>query len=346
MELFITAVIPAHNESVGISKAIKSLKKQVNQVLVACDNCTDDTFEQAIKAGATAFKTEDNQNRKAGALNQALEHYINWDKVNECDFYLFICDADTIIVDDWVDRAKKEIYLGSRDGYDAVGSVFYGNANRKSMVEFCQQVEWYRYTNQIERTKKVFVLTGTASLISAKMLLKVKKSRGHFYDENSITEDFTLTVELKEEGARLISPVSCKCTTEIMPSWKMLFLQRRRWYLGALHEVLNHRWSKSLLPYVFQQMMLILSVFSFFGSIIFSAFLMIENKFIFNWFWILIGILFVFERVITVANQDKETKLFAALLFPELIYSAFLQLAFIGALIQYLTGSKGTWDHV
>ncbi|XID86406.1 hypothetical protein ACF0HX_02315 [Pediococcus pentosaceus] len=68
------------------------------------------------------------------------------------------------------------------------------------MIEFCQQLEWYRYTNQIKRSKKVFVLTGTASMVSAEMFQKVKARKGSFYDEDSITEDFALTIDLKEAG--------------------------------------------------------------------------------------------------------------------------------------------------
>ena len=149
----VTAIVPAHNEGANIEATIKALKQQVRKVIVACDHCTDDTYQKSIQAGAVAFETVDNQHRKAGALNQALENYVDWQLPDQ---YIFICDADTVIADDWIERAQIAIDAG---GYDAVGSVFFGDADRSSMIEFCQQLEWYRYTNQIKRSKKVFVLT-------------------------------------------------------------------------------------------------------------------------------------------------------------------------------------------
>lgn len=338
--MYVTAIVPAHNEEEGITSTIEALKKQTDRVIVACDNCTDATYQKALASGAQAFETVNNEKRKAGALNQALEKYVDWKQEQH---YIFICDADTVIADDWISRATIAVQEG---GYDAVGSVFFGDANRRAMIEFCQQMEWYRYTNQIKRSKKVFVLTGTASMISADMFQKVHEMRGTFYNEESITEDFALTIDLKEAGARIISPMSCYCTTEIMPTWKMLYLQRRRWYLGALQQVTRRKWNRVMLPYVFQQLMLFISVLAFIGLIVFTIYLMLHDMMIFSLLWFVIGLIFTAERIVTVWNQDHQAKVFAGLIFPELIYSLFLQVAYIGALIQLVGGSNGTWNHV
>lgn len=338
--MYITAIVPAHNEEKSIVNTVNSLKEQVDQIIVACDNCTDHTFKNSIETGAQVFATKHNTARKAGALNQALERYVNW---NKKDQYIFICDADTIISKNWVKRAKTLIETG---GYDAIGSIFKGDADRNSMLQFCQQMEWCRYSNQIKRRQKVFVLTGTASMISARSFEKVHEMNGYYYDENSITEDFSLTLDLKKIGAKIISPMSCSCTTEIMPTWRLLFLQRRRWYLGALQQTTRRKWDRVLFPYVTQQFMLILSVFAFMSLIAFTTYLMLHDMLIFNFLWLFVGIIFALERVVTVWNQDRESKLFAAMLFPELIYSFFLQVAYIGAWLQLVFGSIGTWHHV
>ncbi|WP_250779584.1 glycosyltransferase [Weissella diestrammenae] len=70
--LYVTAVIPAHNEAEGIQATVLALKKQVDEVIVICDNCTDNTQELAQAAGARAYVTVNNTARKAGALNQCL----------------------------------------------------------------------------------------------------------------------------------------------------------------------------------------------------------------------------------------------------------------------------------
>ncbi|MEE6727479.1 glycosyltransferase [Pediococcus acidilactici] len=95
--MYVTAIVPAHNEAGNIKRAVQALKKQVDKVIVVCDRCEDDTYQQAQKAGAHAFETVENQGRKAGALNQALENYVDW---QHPDQYLFICDADTVVTED------------------------------------------------------------------------------------------------------------------------------------------------------------------------------------------------------------------------------------------------------
>lgn len=62
----IIAIIPAHNEAKGIASSINSIEKYVDKIIVACDNCSDDTYEIAKKAGAQiVFNTQDNHFRKA-----------------------------------------------------------------------------------------------------------------------------------------------------------------------------------------------------------------------------------------------------------------------------------------
>lgn len=107
----VTAIVPAHNEGANIEATIKALKQQVRKVIVACDHCTDDTYQKSIQAGAVAFETVDNQHRKAGALNQALENYVDWQLPDQ---YIFICDAETVIADDWIERAQIVIDNNNR----------------------------------------------------------------------------------------------------------------------------------------------------------------------------------------------------------------------------------------
>lgn len=336
----IIAVVPAHNEAGQIENTVTTLLKQnVKKVIVVCDNCTDMTKHLATKAGATIFETINNKHRKAGALNQALNKYI--DKINSDDA-LLICDADTVINPRWIERAE---HLISKVQIDAVGSIFKAS-DTSSFLKYCQMLEWERYSHEVQIKKKVFVLTGTASLIKVSAFQKVHKHFGHFYNKNSITEDFTLTLDLKEVGSNLISPASCSAITETMPNIKSLYLQRRRWYLGALQQMKSRKWTSTLVPYLWQQIMLSISVFSFMLLLIFSLFLIFSNSIEFNVFWIFIGLIFATERIITVWSNGWKARLFAACVFPELLYSFFLQVAFLGAWIQLLSGSRGTWNHI
>lgn len=71
----IIALLPAHNEASSIEKAIASVQNQTlppDEILVVCDNCTDDTAALAAASGARITATVSNMAKKAGALNQAL----------------------------------------------------------------------------------------------------------------------------------------------------------------------------------------------------------------------------------------------------------------------------------
>src|SRR5713226_1218267 len=75
----VLVVIPAHNEAASIGATLLSLRQQTrppDEMLVVCDNCTDNTAEIAASCGARVFVTAGNTGRKAGALNQALRQVL------------------------------------------------------------------------------------------------------------------------------------------------------------------------------------------------------------------------------------------------------------------------------
>lgn len=152
----ITALLPAHNEATTIAHAIASIRNQtwpVDRILVACDNCTDDTAEIAASLGCDVYATVDNTGRKAGALNQALDQITSG--------LVLVMDADTQISPNFVATAIARLE-DPRIG--AVGAVFSGD-QPASLLELCQSNEWQRFRRQIGRTGRVQVLSGTAALI-------------------------------------------------------------------------------------------------------------------------------------------------------------------------------------
>lgn len=350
---YVIAIIPAHNEAKNIAATLHSIRNQVNQIVVACDNCDDQTFEVAINNGADhVFKTVNNHGRKAGALNQALKQYVDWSIPN---LYLMIIDADTQITPNWMAKAASLIKLHDphphyylphpEQKYDAVGSIFYSaNHRHPSILERCQYNEWVRYANKIHRDRKVFVLTGTCSLISAQKLLAVYHKFGHFYDEQSITEDFAMTVDLKSVGARMISPLSCRCTTETMNTYGALIRQRRRWYLGAIQLVLHRKWNRVVLRYAAQQALLMFSVFAFFLFILASVIIYMTGDIDITLFWTVTFLIFDLERVATIHQTSTQDKWFAASMLPELWYALILDVAYILAWLAIICHSHLYWN--
>ncbi len=71
----VVVLVPAHNEEALIADTVASLFAQTrcpDRILVVADNCTDRTPELATAAGAEVFFTQNNRDKKAGGLNQAL----------------------------------------------------------------------------------------------------------------------------------------------------------------------------------------------------------------------------------------------------------------------------------
>jgi cellulose synthase/poly-beta-1,6-N-acetylglucosamine synthase-like glycosyltransferase len=217
----VVALVPAHDEEAQIEAAIDSLRGQVSPpdlIVVCADNCTDRTAELAEAAGAIVFETVDNPHKKAGALNQVLELLlpllIDEDAV-------LVMDADSILAPAFVSTAKRHL----RDGVGGVGGVFTGRAGG-GFVGMLQRNEYARYARDVARLKgKVLVLTGTATLFSAKTLRHVAWARAegllpgdtaHVYDTSVLTEDNELTLALLHLGYRVISPKECRLTTEVM----------------------------------------------------------------------------------------------------------------------------------
>ena len=93
------AIIPAHNEEAVVANLVESLKhqdypKELYDIYVIADNCTDKTAEVARKAGAIVYERFDETKKTKGfALNWFLGQKIEED----ADYDAFcIFDADNI----------------------------------------------------------------------------------------------------------------------------------------------------------------------------------------------------------------------------------------------------------
>lgn len=63
-------------------------------------------------------------------------------------------------------------------------------------------------------------------------------------------------------------------------------------------------------------------------------------------FWIIIGFVFLAERVITAWGGGWRARLLAAALFPELGYDVFQQVVFVKCLLDIAMAKRTTWGHV
>jgi cellulose synthase/poly-beta-1,6-N-acetylglucosamine synthase-like glycosyltransferase len=351
--LRLTVLVPAHDEALTIGATLESLCGQTrrpDKVVVVADNCTDDTAGIARRGGAEVFTTVGNSDKKAGALNQALAEMFEHIETRDV---VMIMDADSVIVPEFLQTAMGR--LEADPDLIAVGGVFYGEEG-SGLVGQLQRSEFTRYQRYISRRRgKVFVLTGTASLLRTYALKAVADSRGELlpgdpgrvYDTLAMTEDNEMTLALKTLGAKMVSPMQCRVVTEVMPTLRALWRQRMRWQRGALENIGAYGLTRATLIYWLQQLGI------GYGTIALNAYLFLmlvtvlaADEFQLVWFWVAIGMIFVVERVVTVWAAGWRGRALAAPLVIELAYDLMLQAVYVKSLLDIATGRASGWNYV
>lgn len=337
----ITALIPAHNESDQIRMSIKGLQSQTvapSRIVVICDNCTDDTEEIARSMGVECFITENNSDKKAGALNQAMSAVLA-----EGVGHIICVDADTEVSPQFIESAMAEFTRDKSVG--AVGGVFFGQ-KPSGLLETFQYNEYVRFARTIEMSGKTKVLSGTASIFRADVLRELVAARGAVYDPRALTEDMEVGLAIKTLGYTLRSPVACSCTTELMPTWKSLDDQRVRWYRGAIENLLTYGVTRVTVSYWGQQLMLLVSAVMLYLYISMTVLGLTMGVVGFSPFWSSVGLIFVVERVVTVWKAGWRSRLLALVILPELCYDLYLQRSFFTAITRIIKKQDSVWVHV
>jgi cellulose synthase/poly-beta-1,6-N-acetylglucosamine synthase-like glycosyltransferase len=353
----VVVVIPAHNEAGLLGEALESLAAQTriaDEVVVIADRCSDLTSQVAVAHSVTARLTIQNRDNKAGALNQALAYLLP--RLSDNDAVLMM-DADTTLSPTFISEATWRLRepKGQRAQVGAVGGVFLGYPLRGFLAHL-QNNEYVRYAREIGRRKgRADVLTGTATLFSARALRAVDRARSTgelppgtgIYGIDALTEDNELTLALKHVGYRCVSPKACVSGTELMPTMARLFHQRLRWQRGALQNLSAYGLTGQTFPYITRQLMTYAAVafVPFFLTTLFYTWIT-TGSIHWSWFWVFVTCFVLFERTWSVKRGGWRSVLLAGLLLPEAIYDLFLHCVYVKALTDVAMHARGTWDHL
>jgi cellulose synthase/poly-beta-1,6-N-acetylglucosamine synthase-like glycosyltransferase len=349
----VTVLVPAHNEAACIADTLASLQAQSyrpERIVVVADNCTDATEEIATALGIEVFRTVGNTRKKAGALNQALSELLPTQGENDL---VMVMDADTTLDDGFLEAAVRR--MTDDRALMAIGGLFYGEPG-KGLLGQLQRNEYTRYAREMKRRRgRVFVLTGTASLFRPRALRTVAEERGRslpgvpgdVYDTIALTEDNELTLALKSLGGLMISPPDCTVVTEVMPTWRALWVQRLRWQRGALENLGAYGLTPQTFRYWAQQLGI------GYGAIALSAYvflmvLMVVSMDTWVWFpfWVGIGAVFAVERTVTVWRAGPAARLLGASLLPELFFAMFLNIVYVKGILDISLARTARWEHL
>jgi poly-beta-1,6-N-acetyl-D-glucosamine synthase len=349
----VTVLIPAHNEEDCIGATIASLQRQSHppeRIIVVADNCTDATVQIAEAAGVAVFPTVGNTKKKAGGLNQALTAVLPDQGDNDL---VMVMDADTVLDQGFLETAVQR--MTDDRALMAVGGLFYGERGSGLIGQF-QRNEYTRYARDIRRRRgRVFVLTGTASVFRPRALRTVADQRGRalpgvpgdVYDTIALTEDNELTLAIRSLGGLMISPSKCTVVTEVMPTWKTLWNQRLRWQRGALENLGAYGLRSAIIRYWAQQLGIgygAIALFLYFLLILVQ--LLAADDFVWFPFWLVLGMIFILERVVTTWRGGWRARVLGLTLFPELFYAAFLNVVFLKGILDISLQRAARWTHL
>jgi poly-beta-1,6-N-acetyl-D-glucosamine synthase len=346
----VIAIIPAHNEEIGIAQTIDSLRRQTqapDRILVAADNCTDGTVDIARAMGVEVLETRDNTARKAGALNQGLAMVLP--DLLPHDVVLMM-DADSRLNHDFVSAGMAYFECWPLRG-GISGS--YVAADHPSRVALLQKIEYTQGLRTVHRRAgRIHVLSGAATMFTVESLRKVAGMRGNtlipgvkglVYDESSLTEDYELTVALKRVGYDPRCAIDCVVVTDVMPTWHDWMVQRLRWQRGTLETLFTYgfvehtrkAWAVQAWTY-FRSVIPLLMLMTWGYALAFEGVA-------FYPFWLLIIPVFMLDQLVATWNAGWRARIYATLIIPLWIYETYQSVAYWQALRLALRGGEKEW---
>ena len=346
----VIAIIPAHNEEIGIAQTIDSLRRQTqapDQILVAADNCTDGTVDIAKAMGVEVLETWDNTAKKAGALNQALAMVLPGLQPHDV---VLMMDADSRLNRDFVAAGMAYFeHWPLRGGI----SGSYLAADHPSRVALLQKIEYTQGLRTVHRRAgRIHVLSGAATIFTVEALRKVAEMRGGsvipgvkglVYDESSLTEDYELTVALKRVGYDPRCAADCIVDTDVMPTWRDWRIQRLRWQRGTLETLFTYgfvehtrkAWAVQAWTY-FRTIIPVLMLMIWSYALIFE-------EVAFHPFWLLIIPVFMLDQLVATWDAGWRARIYATLIIPLWVYEAYQSIAYWKALHLALRGGEKEW---
>jgi cellulose synthase/poly-beta-1,6-N-acetylglucosamine synthase-like glycosyltransferase len=229
----VSIIVPAHNEEKVIEQCIAALIEidyPKKEVIVVDDGSTDRTYELATtyeQEGVKVFHRS-NARGKSAALNTGI--------LFAKGEIIVTCDADSLIARD----AIRKIAIRFED--PMVNAVA-GNVkvlNRTNLLTRCQALEYIVDLNIYRRVFDVFGVVPVVPGPLAAFRKSVLKEIG-FYDRDTLTEDFDITVKVLKTGKIVQALSEAFVYSEAPASWKDFYGQRLRWNRGTFQTLLKHR---------------------------------------------------------------------------------------------------------
>ena len=224
-------IIPAHNEEKVVVNLIESLKKldypkDLYDIYVIADNCTDKTAEVAKKAGAIVYERFDEAHKTKG-------HALQWflaQKIEEDAPYDAFCifDADNIVDENFLKVMNKKLCQGEEvvQGYKDIKNPSDSWVSAGYAIFYWTMHRFYhlaRYNIGLSP-----LMNGTGFMVK----FDVIKPQG--WNTKTLTEDIEFSLKRIIEGKKLGWARDAIVYDEQPVGFKQSWTQRSRWTVGHM----------------------------------------------------------------------------------------------------------------
>ena len=235
------AIIPAHNEEAVVGNLIESLKNQtynkdLYDIYVIADNCTDNTAKIAKEAGAIVYERYDETKKTKGyALNWFLQQKIAEDAPYDA---FFVFDADNIVDKNFIKNMNKKLCQGEDvvQGYRDIKNPSDNWITAGYAIFYWQMHRFYhlaRYNLGLSP-----LLNGTGFMVK----FDVVKPQG--WDTETLTEDIEFSLKRIIKGKKLGWATDAIVYDEQPTGFRQSWSQRSRWTVGHIQCI--KRYTKEL----------------------------------------------------------------------------------------------------
>ena len=225
------AILPAHNEEKVIGNLIDSLinqdyDKELLDIYVIADNCTDNTAEIAKNHGAIVYERfDENHKTKGYALNWFLQQKIN-EKADYDAFFVF--DADNIVDKNFTKNMNKKLCQGEEvvQGYRDIKNPTDSWITAGYALFYWMMHRFYhlaRYNIGLSP-----LLNGTGFMVKFDLV----KNTG--WDTVTLTEDIEFSLKRIIKGKKLGWATDAIVYDEQPVTFKASCSQRSRWTVGHM----------------------------------------------------------------------------------------------------------------
>ncbi len=230
---FVSIVVPAWNESVGLGKTIESIinsNYKNLEVIIVNDGSTDNTNEVALgyTQNFSNVRLIDKENGgKSSALNLGIK--------NSYGEIIITIDADSYIYPDAISYLISSLENQEIDG--AIGKIVVGNRNNFiGVIQYFEYLFGFHSKKSQEILNSIYILPGALTALRKNAI----ESVGYFEDYSK-TEDFDISIKLKSEGHKITYVDDAICITEGASDFKGLLNQRTRWRHGFLQCIIHRK---------------------------------------------------------------------------------------------------------